>query len=69
MAGTIRDSFIDLERRRLSLERNVAKLRASLQYWQACEIEYEGMKEDILRLGDKANAGNLVRGLLDLSHP
>jgi len=50
MAGTVRDSCVDLERHRLQLEQNVNKLRVSLQHWQAWEIEYEGMKEDILAL-------------------
>ena len=49
MAG-IRDSFVDLERRRLQLEQNVSKLRASLRHWQQWELEYEGMKEDVLAL-------------------
>ncbi|KAK0516417.1 hypothetical protein JMJ35_001020 [Cladonia borealis] len=51
MAG-IRDSFVDLERHRLQLEQNVSKLRASLRHWQQWELEYEGMKEDVLALAD-----------------
>ncbi len=63
MSESVRDSFLDLERHRLMLEQNVAKLRASLEHWQAWEIEYEGMKEDILGLGDGANSNDLVIGL------
>ena len=48
----IRDSFVDLERHRLQLEQNVSKLRASLRHWQQWELEYEGMKEDVLALAD-----------------
>ena len=44
-------NFVDLEKNRLQLEENVAKLRESLQYWQTWEAEYEGMKEEIMRLG------------------
>ncbi|KAL8816899.1 MAG: hypothetical protein Q9191_008247, partial [Dirinaria sp. TL-2023a] len=44
--------FGDLERNRLLLEGNVARLRKSLQYWQTWEAEYEGMKEEILALGE-----------------
>lgn len=46
-------SVSKIEKRRVELERNVAKLQASLRHWQAWEIEYEGMKEEILKLGDK----------------
>jgi len=60
MTGTVRDSFADLERQRLQLEQNVTKLRASLQHWQAWEIEYEGMKEDILELANNPSQNNLV---------
>ncbi|KAK4692476.1 hypothetical protein P7C71_g4739, partial [Lecanoromycetidae sp. Uapishka_2] len=58
-----RDSFVDLEKHRLQLEQNVAKLRSSLQHWQAWEIEYEGMKEDILGLGSDHTQAELVRRL------
>ncbi len=60
MAGTVRDSFADLEQHRLQLEQNVNKLRASLQHWQAWEIEYEGMKEDILELANNPSQTDLV---------
>lgn len=60
MAGLVRDSLVDLERHRQQLEHNVAKLRASLQHWRAWEIEYEGMKEDILRLPPSHTQADLV---------
>ena len=47
---TGRDSLADLEKRRLQLEQNVAKLRKSLRHWQQWEVEYEGMKEELLSL-------------------
>lgn len=55
------DSFVDLERHRLQLEQNVAKLRASLQHWQAWEIEYEGMKEEIQGLDSDNRQDELVK--------
>ena len=61
MAESSSDSFMDLERHRLSLEQNLAKLRASLQHWQAWEIEYEGLKEEILKLRDGPSQADLVR--------
>ena len=63
MAISERDSFADLERHRVALEKNVAKLRAALQHWQAWEIEYEGLKEDILQHEDSSNHAGLVSSL------
>ena len=60
----VRDSLVDLERYRLQLEQNVAKLRASLRHWQTWEIEYEGMKEEILELGEVHPCSDLVQGLI-----
>ena len=56
----VKDSLADLERYRLQLEQNVAKLRASLRHWQTWEIEYEGMKEEILELGEAHPSPDLV---------
>ena len=56
----IRDSFIDLERRRLQLEANVDELRKLLQHWQTWEAEYEGLKEEILALGEEPASEALV---------
>ena len=56
----VRDSLADLERYRLQLEENIKKLRASLRHWQTWEIEYEGMKEEILELGDVHSCSDLV---------
>ena len=55
-----KDSFVDLERHRLRLEENVAKLQKSLQHWQTWEAEYEGMKEEIGGLNDKHTDTELV---------
>lgn len=65
MAG-IRDSFVDLERHRLQLEQNVAKLRASLRHWQQWELEYEGMKEDVSALADDTTPVDSVVNLFTL---
>ena len=56
----VRDSLADLDRYRLQLEENIKKLRASLRHWQTWEIEYEGMKEEILELGDVHSCSDLV---------
>ena len=61
MAG-MRNSFVDLERHRLQLEQNAAKLQASLRHWQQWEIEYEGMKEEILDLERDHRQDELVLG-------
>lgn len=59
----VRDSLADLERYRLQLEQNVAKLRASLRHWQTWEIEYDGMREEILELGEVHSSSDLVYGV------
>lgn len=58
---TVRDSLADLERHRVQLEQNVAKLEASLRHWQTWEIEYEGMKEEILELREDHTSSDLVQ--------
>ena len=58
----VRDSLADLEKYRRQLEINVAKLQASLHHWQTWEIEYEGMKEEILELGEIHSCSDLVHG-------
>ena len=62
----MRDSLADLERYRLRLEQNVAKLRASLRHWQTWEIEYEGMKEEMLEFGKVHSSSDLVK---DVPYP
>lgn len=54
------ENVIDLERHRLQLEENIAKLQKSLQYWQTWEAEYEGLTEEILGLGDRHAHEQLV---------
>ena len=43
----------------MELEQNVSKLRASLRHWQQWEIEYEGMKEELLSLSDQHSQKDL----------
>ncbi|MCJ1288857.1 hypothetical protein MMC34_000388 [Xylographa carneopallida] len=50
--ATAEQVFIDLEHRRKQLEDALAHLRKSLQHWQTWEAEYEGLKEEILGLGN-----------------
>lgn len=59
--ASLKDSFVDLERHRLRLEENVSKLRKSLQHWQTWEAEYEGLKEEILALGERSTTTDIVR--------
>ncbi|KAL0256712.1 hypothetical protein SLS55_009108 [Diplodia seriata] len=47
MSAQPRDQVGDLERHRLRLEEQIAKLRKSLQHWQTWDAEYEGLKEEI----------------------
>lgn len=57
----ISDSFVDLERHRLRLEENVAKLQKSLQHWQTWEAEYEGFKEELSALKEDCTDAELVK--------
>ena len=58
--SVVRNSLVDLEYYRLRLEENVAKLRKSVQHWQTWEAEYEGLKEEILGLGNIYTDAQLV---------
>ena len=60
-----KDGIQGLERNRARLEENVRKLKASLNRWQAWEIEYEGLKEDVLGLRHDASPIKLVNKLLE----
>ena len=60
--AAVKDSFLDLERQRLRLEEKVAALKKSLDHWQKWEIEYEGLKEEILGLGVRPSRKELVEG-------
>lgn len=60
MAANVNDSFANLERLRMRLEENAAKLRKSLQHWQTWEAEYEGLKEDLTALPDDAGQEDIV---------
>jgi unconventional prefoldin RPB5 interactor 1 len=60
MAGTIKDSFLDLERHRQLLEENIKHLRKSLRHWQTWEAEYEGLKEEILAADPPPNRAQLI---------
>lgn len=58
--AVVKDSLVDLERYRSQLEDNIARLGASLRYWQTWEAEYEGMKEEISNLGPKHTEEDIV---------
>ncbi|KAF4504328.1 hypothetical protein G6O67_008490 [Ophiocordyceps sinensis] len=54
MAG-VKDSFPDLEWRRLQLEDNIKQLRKALQHWQTWDAEYEALKEEVDAAPDSAD--------------
>ncbi|KAJ2898082.1 hypothetical protein MKZ38_004194 [Zalerion maritima] len=60
-APSERDSLHDLERHRLQLEQNVEKLNTALQRWRIWDAEYEGLKEEVARLADEADKGDITR--------
>ncbi|KAK1963084.1 hypothetical protein LY78DRAFT_683554 [Colletotrichum sublineola] len=60
MAG-VRDSFLDLERHRLQLEDNIAKLQKALLHWQKWDAEYESLKEEIESVPQPASREDLAR--------
>lgn len=64
MESATRDPLVDLERHRLRLEENVAKLRKSLQHWQTWELEYEGLKEEIQRFKGQPTTEDIVMVLV-----
>lgn len=60
----VKDSFLDLEKHRQLLEENIEKLQKALYHWQTWEIEYEGLKEEILAAEPSLNRTQLA----DLAH-
>lgn len=60
MAVPVTDNLEDLERVRLLLEDNIAKLRKSLQHWQTWDVEYEGLKEELDELPESATKSEIV---------
>lgn len=50
----------EIERQRNELEVNINKLRKALQHWQTCEIEYEGLREEIASLPDGSNTSDVL---------
>lgn len=57
------DPTSNLERLRLQLEENVAKLQAAFKHWQTWEAEYEGLKEEIQQLSNDVGDRDLVPNL------
>lgn len=60
MATNVRDPLENLEKYRIQLEDNVAKLRKALQHWQLWEAEYEAFKEAIDALPAHVDQSALV---------
>ncbi|TKA61011.1 hypothetical protein B0A49_10971 [Cryomyces minteri] len=52
---------MDLERHRLRLEENVAKLQELLRHWQAWDAEYEGLKEELLGFEGQPTTEDMLR--------
>lgn len=61
MVQPLSGDLANLEKHRKHLEQDVVKFRESLLHWQTWEAEYEGLKEDILGLGENHNDVGLVR--------
>ena len=51
----------ELKRQQTLLEDNITRLKKSLEYWQTWEVEYEGLKEEVQKLGDQYINAELVR--------
>lgn len=52
--------LVQVERQRVELEKNISKLRKSLQHWQTWEIEYEGLREEIASLPDGSHRNQIL---------
>ncbi|KAL0935023.1 uncharacterized protein CTRU02_209614 [Colletotrichum truncatum] len=59
--AAVRDSFLDLEKHRLQLEDNIAKLQKALQHWRQWDAEYESLKEEIESVPQPASQPDLAR--------
>ncbi|ROT39911.1 hypothetical protein SODALDRAFT_275316 [Sodiomyces alkalinus F11] len=59
--SAVRDSFQDLEKQRLKLEENIAKLREGLQHWRQWDAEYETLKEEIESLPKPVSQKDIAR--------
>ncbi|WYZ44060.1 hypothetical protein EsH8_VII_000496 [Colletotrichum jinshuiense] len=59
--AAVRDSFLDLEKHRLQLEENIAKLQKALQHWRQWDAEYESLKEEIESVPQPASREDLAR--------
>ncbi len=57
----VKDSFIDLERHKQLLGKEVDKLRNALQQWQAWEAEYELLKGEVTSLPTPVSQRDLAR--------
>ena len=60
MADILTETLADVDHHRFVLEQNILRLRESLQLWQAWELEYEGMKEEIHKFKNNINQSDLV---------
>ncbi|KAI9666185.1 MAG: hypothetical protein M1821_004120 [Bathelium mastoideum] len=61
MAVVPTDNAANVERQRVLLEDNIAKLTRSLRQWQTWEAEYEGLKEEILAFDGEPDGETLKR--------
>ncbi|KAG9239859.1 Prefoldin subunit-domain-containing protein [Calycina marina] len=60
MADIVKDSFLDLERHRALLEANLKNLRKTLKHWHTWQIDYEGLKEELLEVESAPDRSQLV---------
>lgn len=57
------EDLTSLELHRQRLEENVTKLRTALRHWKTWDAEYEGLKEELLALGENPSAEKIVSEL------
>lgn len=59
------DALANVEHQRQELEKQVSSLRKALRHWQTWEIEYEGLKEEILTLPKQSTGDDLFKAAQD----
>ena len=59
------DALANVEHQRQELEKQVSSLRKALRHWQTWEIEYEGLKEEILFLPKQSTGDDLFKAAQD----
>ena len=53
-------ALIRVERLRRELEANIAELRKSLRHWQTLEIDYEGLREELVSVSNDSSSADIL---------